>query len=276
LLTLAVQAAGAGGVELLRRTGRITGLAYKSSRTDPVSDADRASEAAIVAVISRDRPGDGLFGEEGSRRPDHSGLRWVIDPLDGTVNYLYGLADVAVSIACEQRTAHGWEAVVGVVHDPGRGETFTAVRGGGAYRDGGPLSVPEPVDLPDALVATGFGYRAEARSRQAAVVAALLPRVRDIRSHGSAALELCRVAAGRCDGYYEDELGRWDWAAGALIAAEAGATVTRFGDGVLAAGPTLHRALCAALPDDPPRHQHLGAYAGGGSSMIGPLPTGPA
>ncbi|GAB2610261.1 inositol monophosphatase family protein [Streptomyces capparidis] len=253
LLDLAVRAAHLGGAELARRAGRATGVAYKSTATDPVSDADRASESAVVALLTGERPWDGLLGEEGARRSGSSGLRWVIDPLDGTVNYLYGIPHSAVSVACEERFpgagghpepgAGDWRPVVGVVHDPARGETFTAVAGEGARLNGERLAVNDPVPPASALVGTGFGYAAASRARQAPVAAALLPRVRDIRSGGSAALDLCWVAAGRLDAYYEDELAPWDLAAGSLIAAEAGAAVTPLGTGVLAAGPALHAAL---------------------------------
>ncbi len=156
-------------------------------------------------------------------------------------------AGVAVSVACEQAHDGRWWALVGVVHDPFRDETFTAVRGGGARLGAESLSVNEPVQPAGALVATGFSYHAASRARQAAQLGALLPRVRDIRSYGSAALELCCTAMGRTDGYYEDELSRWDWAAGALIASEAGATVSPLGSGVICAGPTLYRFLRTAL-----------------------------
>lgn len=247
LLDLGVRAARSGGAELLRRSGRVTGVGHKSSGTDPVTDADRAGEAAVVAAITAERPHDGLIGEEGAERAGTTRLRWVIDPLDGTVNYLYGRPQVAVSVACEQAHHGRWRALVGVVHDPFRDETFTAVRGGGARLGAEPLSVNEPVQAAGALVATGFSYHAASRARQAAQLGALLPRIRDIRSNGSAALELCWTAMGRTDGYYEDELSRWDWAAGALIASEAGASVSPLGSGVMSAGPTLYRFLRTAL-----------------------------
>ncbi|MDT0345108.1 inositol monophosphatase family protein [Streptomyces litchfieldiae] len=248
LLRLAVAAAHRGGAELTRRAGKATGVAFKSTATDPVSDADRASESAVVELLTRERPGDGLLGEEGAERAGDSGLRWVIDPLDGTVNYLYGIQHSAVSVACERWDGDGWRPEVGAVYDPARDETFSAALGAGAHMNGRPLAVNDPVAPAAALVATGFAYAAASRARQAAVVAELLPRVRDIRSGGSAALELCWVAVGRCDAYYEDELSRWDWAAGALIATEAGAVVTPLGSGVTAAGPALHAALTGGSP----------------------------
>lgn len=252
LLDLAQRAAHRAGRELLDRYGDATGVSTKSSVTDPVSDADRASEEVLVATLLDERPDDGLLGEEGADRHAASGLRWVLDPLDGTVNYLYRFPAWCVSVACEDRVDGEWTAVVGVVHDPLRGETFSAVRGGGAHLNGVALRVNDPVPLERALIATGFGYDADYRRRQAAIVADLLPHVRDIRRAGSAALDLCAVAAGRVDGYYEDTPSRWDWAAGALLAAEAGAQVgallTPDGNpGVLAAGPALAGALRAAV-----------------------------
>ncbi|HVL99726.1 MAG TPA: inositol monophosphatase family protein [Egibacteraceae bacterium] len=256
LLHLAERAARRAGEELLERYGAATGVGTKSSVTDPVSDADRASEKLLVSTIVAERPDDGILGEEGADRPARSGLRWVLDPLDGTVNYLYRFPAWCVSVACEDRVGGAWSAVVGVVHDPLRGETFCAVRGGGARLNGRPLSVNDPVPLERALVATGFGYDAEHRCRQAAIVAGLLPRVRDIRRAGSAALDLCALAAGRVDGYYEDTPSRWDWAAGALLAAEAGAVVGPLlapdgNPGVLAAGPALADPLRAAVSGNP-------------------------
>lgn len=246
LLALAESAARAAGAVLLERYGAAGGVETKSSATDPVTEADRASEALLVSRLLEARPDDGLLGEEGSSRPGRSGLRWVIDPLDGTVNYLYGLPAWSVSVACED----GDGALVGVVHDPVHGETFTAVRGGGAFMGGRRLRVNDPVELGQALVATGFLYDRRARARQAATVARVLPAARDVRRFGSAALDLCALACGRVDGYYEDELGRWDWPAGGLVAAEAGAVVESLGSGVIAAGPALFETLRALVVGD--------------------------
>jgi myo-inositol-1(or 4)-monophosphatase len=251
LRRLAAGAARAAGAELLRRQGNVTGLGTKSTATDPVSDADRASEALLTDRILSARPGDGLLGEEGADRPSGTGLRWVLDPLDGTVNYLYGFPAWSVSVCCELAdgadAADRWGGLVAAVHDPVRGETFTAARGQGAWLGRRRLRVNDPVPLGEALVGTGFSYQAGRRARQAATVARLLPRVRDLRRAGSAALDLCWVAAGRVDAFYEDALSRWDWAGGGLIATEAGAVATPFGDGLLAAGPALHAELAAAL-----------------------------
>lgn len=243
LLDLAVAVATRAGAELLARRGDVGRVDHKTSATDPVSEADRASERLITQELLAARPDDGLLGEEGADRRGTTGLRWVVDPLDGTVNYLYGLQDWAVSIACED----GEGALVGVVHDPLRRETFTAARGEGAECNGRPLQVNDPVRLPQALIATGFAYDPGHRRAQARVVASLLPQIRDIRRAGGAALDLCSVAAGRVDGYYEDSTSRWDWAAGALIAAEAGAVVSPLRDGLLVAGPALHASLAEAL-----------------------------
>lgn len=248
LLDLAVRAARAAGAELLSRYGNIEGLDTKSSATDPVSDADRASEALIVRMLTTERPDDGLLGEEGASRPSASGITWVIDPLDGTVNYLYELDNFSVSIAAEDSGG----GLVGAVYDPVQDRMYTATRGGGAFVDGRPLRANEPVALDRALLATGFGYTPSRRARQGAIVARVLPQIRDIRRMGSAALNLCELAAGRLDAYWEEGVQHWDVAAGGLIAVEAGAVMTtsRLTDattGWLVAGPSLHASLTVAL-----------------------------
>jgi len=254
LLELAVRAATAAGAELLRRYGHVEGLDTKSSATDPVSDADRAAERMLVELITAERPDDAMIGEEGTDRTGSSGYTWVVDPLDGTVNYLYQLDHFAVSVAIEdtaiedtaiEDTAAG---LVGVVFEPVAGRLFTAARGRGAFLNGRRLRVNEPVALPQAMFATGFGYQPQRRAAQGAFLAHLLPRVRDIRRFGSAALDLCAVAAGTVDGYFEEGIQHWDRAAGALIATEAGAVVAPFTPtgqptGWLAAGPSLYAAL---------------------------------
>ncbi len=248
LLALATGVARAAGAELLSRYGRIEGLDTKSSATDPVSDADRAAETMIVRMLLAARPDDGLIGEEGASRASGSGITWVIDPLDGTVNYLYELDNFSVSIAAED-TAGG---LVGVVFDPMRDRMFSAIRGGGAFVDGVALHVNEPVALDRALLGTGFGYTAARRAAQAAIIADVLPQIRDIRRFGSAALNLCQVAGGQLDAYYEEGVQHWDVAAGGLIATEAGAVMTTSGltgadTGWLVAGPSLHADLAVAL-----------------------------
>jgi myo-inositol-1(or 4)-monophosphatase len=193
--------------------------ARKSSATDLASAADRASEAVIVAALRSQRPRDGLVAEEGSSIESRSGVTWVVDPLDGTTNYLYGSPSYAVSIAA----TFAGEAVVGVVYDPSKQETFAAQLGGGATLNGCRLErVEPPIELNESLVGTGFGYRPPDRLRQARLLVAVLPSVRDIRRSGSAALDLCSLAAGRLDAYYEAGLKPWDTAAGLLICNEAG------------------------------------------------------
>lgn len=248
LLDLAVSAARAAGAELLSRYGHIQGLDTKSSATDPVSDADRAAESMIVRMLLEQRPGDGLIGEEGAAKPSDSGVTWVIDPLDGTVNYLYELDNFSVSIAAQDSSG----GLVGAVFDPVQDRMYTAVRGGGAFAGNRRLRVNDPVPLGRALVATGFGYSAARRAAQGAIIARLLPQIRDIRRFGSAALNLCEVAGGRLDAYYEEGVNHWDVAAGGLIAMEAGAlmstiTITDAPTGWVVAGPGLHAELTAAL-----------------------------
>jgi myo-inositol-1(or 4)-monophosphatase len=230
----------------------------KSSPTDVVTDTDRRSEALITGRIRAFRPGDAVLGEEGGqtlggqRVSDTAApgrVRWVVDPLDGTVNYLYGLPDWAVSIAAEVDGT----VLAGVVEVPRYGETFTAVAGQGAWlhRDGQAIALrcTSGVTLGQALVGTGFGYDAGRRRIQGQVVAALLPCVRDIRRGGSAAVDLCSVAAGRIDAYFERGLNYWDYAAGGLIAREAGAVVGGLSGKAestsmtVAASPDLYRQL---------------------------------
>jgi myo-inositol-1(or 4)-monophosphatase len=199
----------------------------KSSPVDVVTAVDTASEALIVRRLLAARPDDGVLGEEGASREGTSGVRWVVDPIDGTVNFLYGLPAYAVSIAGEV----DGRTEVGVVLNVATGELFTAVRGQGAWLTAPGAAAVQlhgsaPVSLEQTLVATGFGYRVEQRRAQGAVVAQLLPEVRDIRRNGCASLDLCSAAAGRVDAYYELHLKPWDHAAGALVAAEAGLVVT--------------------------------------------------
>ncbi|WP_112465970.1 inositol monophosphatase family protein [Streptomyces triticisoli] len=225
LLQLALQAAARAG-ELLRdgRPADLAVAATKSSPIDVVTEMDIAAEKLITGLIADRRPDDGFLGEEGAATEGTSGIRWVIDPLDGTVNYLYSLPTWAVSIAAEQ----DGEVVVGVVAAPMRGETFRAIRGRGAWATGNwagerKLACRPAPPLDQALVATGFNYVTEVRTHQADVARRLIPRLRDIRRSGSAAVDLCDLAAGRLDGYYERGLNAWDFAAGDLIAREAGA-----------------------------------------------------
>jgi myo-inositol-1(or 4)-monophosphatase len=234
LLELARESAVAAGQQLLSRGGRPEVVATKSSPTDVVTDADRAAEELIRERIGAARPGDRILGEEGGEtsagdvggtRPAR--VRWIVDPLDGTVNYLYGRPDWAVSIAAELDGT----VVAGAVFVPRRQELFSAATGAGAWltANGEPavrLACNTGVPLETALVATGFGYAAGRRLAQAEVLAAVLPRVRDIRRGGSCAVDLCSVASGTADAYYERGVNLWDIAAGGLIAAQAGALVT--------------------------------------------------
>lgn len=228
-----------GGLARARATAET-----KSTRTDMVSELDRASEQLVVSSLLGERPADGILGEEGSAVEGTSGVRWVVDPLDGTTNYLYGLPGWAVSIAAED----GDGVVAGVVWDPVHGELFSATRGGGARLDGRPVTCSSSTDLSTALLATGFGYDRTRRRAQAEVLVEVLPRVRDIRRLGSAAIDLCAVACGRVDGYYERGLEWWDLAAGSLIAAEAGAVVTGLPDGASPAGSVVAAAPGIATP----------------------------
>jgi len=229
--------------------GPALGLGRKSSATDMVSDADREAEAAIVELIHRERPGDGVVGEEGAAAPSSSGRRWVIDPLDGTTNYLYGFPMWAVSVAVEDEAG----SAAGVVLDPVRDELFAAERGGGATLGGVPLSVRQGTPLERSLVATGFSYDARRRNDQARVLERVIPHVRDIRRGGAAALDLAWVAAGRLDGYYERGLQPWDWAAGRLLVTEAGGAVAELtGEppGLVAGAPDLVAGLLALLASE--------------------------
>jgi myo-inositol-1(or 4)-monophosphatase len=223
LLALAVDVAREAGRLIVEGRPRGLGVAdTKTTATDIVTVMDRRSEQLIVERIAAARADDGFLGEEGSAREGSSGVSWVIDPIDGTVNYLYEIPAYAVSIAA----AVDGEVVAGAVVNPVLDETWTALRGEGAWLDGRRLEAVTPPPLELALVATGFGYDARRRTRQAEILQAVLPRVRDVRRFGAASLDLCAVAAGRVDAFYEQGLKPWDLAAGGLVAAEAGATVT--------------------------------------------------
>ena len=223
LLELAEEVAREAARLIVEERPRGLGVATtKTTETDVVTEMDTRSERLIVERIAAARPDDGFLGEEGASRSGTSGVRWVVDPIDGTVNYLYEYPAYAVSIAA----AVGDEVVAGAVVNPVSGEVFTAALGHGAWLDGARLQpiVPPPLEL--ALVATGFGYDARRRARQADILREVLPVVRDVRRAGAASLDLCSVAVGRVDGYYEQGLAPWDLAAGGLVAAEAGAVVT--------------------------------------------------
>lgn len=258
-------------VELAREAGALVagqrprdlGVAdTKSSATDVVTVMDQRSEDLLAQRLLEHRPHDGVLGEEGAGRASQSGLTWVVDPIDGTVNYLYGLPAWAVSVAVvlgDAATPGRWMPIAGAVICPPLGEVFSAgLQQGASVEVAGEslaLRVSSEPDLGKALIATGFGYESPVRREQGRIVAGLLPQVRDIRRGGSAALDLCSVAAGRVDAYYERGVHAWDIAAGALIVHEAGGHVAGIGpgaavaDGVLAAGPGVRDALAGALAD---------------------------
>jgi myo-inositol-1(or 4)-monophosphatase len=233
----AARAAAAVLVERFRAIGGPRGLATKSTPTDLISEADVLAEGAIRELLGRRRPDDSIVGEEGDDVTGTTTLRWIVDPLDGTVNYLFGIPQWCVSVACEGRA--------GVILDPVRDELFEAVPGRGARLGGVRLRASDRDDLATALVATGFAYDAGVRGRQAAVTARLLPRVADIRRLGSAALDLAWAAAGRVDAYFERGVSAWDIAAGTMLCQEAGLEVRELAPrdglpaGVLAAPPAL-------------------------------------
>ncbi|MCF6522785.1 inositol monophosphatase family protein [Streptomyces sp. JJ36] len=246
LLEIALEAARRAGV--LLRDGRPDDLGVAATKTSPidvVTEMDIAAEKLITGYLAEQRPEDGVLGEEGAATEGSSGVRWVVDPLDGTVNYLYGLPSWAVSIAAQYRG----ETVVGVVEAPAREETYRAVHGHGAFLNAQPLRCRPSPELDQALIGTGFNYVRERRAAQAEVARQLLPQVRDIRRSGSAAIDLCDVGAGRLDGFYERGLNPWDFAAGDLVAREAGALTggrpgtAADGDLTVAASPGVFRVL---------------------------------
>jgi myo-inositol-1(or 4)-monophosphatase len=251
LLELAITIARATGELLTDERPDDMTVGTKSTPTDVVTEMDTRAEQLIARMLHNARPGDRLLGEEGTQAAESTapttGVRWIVDPIDGTVNYLYRLPQWAVSIAAEV------DGVIeaGVVFDPSKGELFTAVRGGGAFLNGRRIATTRCTTLAQAMVATGFGYDASRRARQAVVLTHVLPVVRDIRRLGAASLDLCSVACGRVDAYFERGLNFWDHAAGALVAAEAGAQVEGLhgqpaSDSILVAAPP---ALFPALHD---------------------------
>jgi myo-inositol-1(or 4)-monophosphatase len=247
LLAVAVEVArAAASLAVARRAEGVGDVGTKTTATDLVTAADRAVEQLIGDLLRRHRPGDQLLGEEyGQHGGTGTGVRWVVDPIDGTVNYVYGLPHYAVSIAAELDGV----SIAGVVRNAVTGEEWTAVRGGGAWRGATRLTGSTVTELGQALIGTGFGYDAARRAYQAGVLAELLPKVRDIRRFGAASLDLCFAAEGRLDAYFEKGLGAWDHAAGGLIATEAGLRVTGLRGAppgptmVLAAPPALHEEL---------------------------------
>jgi len=249
-LALATEAAREAGALLLElRRSPAAGVRSKSSPTDLVSEADERAEGAIVTTIRKRRPDDALVAEEGSNAGGSSGVSWFVDPLDGTINYLYGIPHWSVSICCAD--ADG--PLAGVVYDPLRGELFSAARGSGARLGNARLAVTDKADLASALIATGFGYVAAQRVTQGRIIARILGEVRDVRRFGSAALDLSWVSAGRFDGYFESVEKPWDWMAGALLVREAGGRVTELTPKdpafprIIASGPRIHDGLVTLL-----------------------------
>ncbi|MDP9819519.1 inositol monophosphatase family protein [Spirilliplanes yamanashiensis] len=242
LLAVAVEVADRAARTARRmRAEAITDVSTKTTDTDVVTAADRAVERQVVEELRRLRPGDTVLGEEygGAAAGDDGGVRWIVDPIDGTVNYLYGLPQYAVSLAAEVDGT----VVAGVVRNAATGAEWTATLGGGAFREGRRLRGSARTTLDQTLLGTGFGYDPARRAHQGAVLARLLPRVRDIRRFGAAALDLCMAAEGALDAYFEKGLNPWDHAAGGLVALEAGLVVS--GLGGVPAGPDM---LVAAPP----------------------------
>lgn len=229
----------AGQMVLTGRRSGITEVTTKSTTTDMVTEFDRAAEALLVHRLAMARPSDGLVGEEGTDTEGTSGIRWLLDPIDGTTNFLYGLPGFAVSVAAADRSG----VLAGAVYLPDLDELFQADRGGGATLGGRPIHCATTAQLSTALVGTGFSYRPERRVRQAQRVAHLIGQVRDIRRFGAAAADLCYVACGRLDAYFEEHLNPWDLAAGELIAREAGC---RSGD--FSGGPARPEQMLVAPP----------------------------
>jgi len=225
----------------------------KSSIVDVVTAADREVEALIRSRIAEARPDDAFFGEESGAGAGTSGITWVVDPIDGTVNYLYGSPEYGVSIGVVRGAADPttWEPVAGVVVAPATGVVYRAVAGEGATRDGVPLHAGSPASLAETLVATGFGYTADRRRQQVDVLAGLIGEVRDIRRGGAASLDCCAVGAGTVDAYYERGINPWDMAAGSIVAREAGAAVRIWEAGgtrsFLFASPAVADDLTAVL-----------------------------
>jgi myo-inositol-1(or 4)-monophosphatase len=219
----------------------------KSTAIDIATQMDKKAEKFIVESLLAARPDDGIIGEEGSAVESKSGITWVIDPLDGTVNYFYGLPGWNVSIAAKDKDG----SIVGVVTAPTINSTWWATLGGGAFYNGHQIRCNEPIAVDRALIATGFQYDVAHRTTQITDLAKLVPLARDVRRNGAAAVDLCHVAMGALDGYYEAGLKEWDWAAGGLVATEAGARFAQYGQEplrtTLAAGPTLHAHLASLL-----------------------------
>lgn len=248
LVSLAEEVARAAGALLMQRPDSFT-FTEKSSAVDFATQMDQQAESLIVKSLLAARPDDGIIAEEGAAQPSKSGITWVIDPLDGTVNYLYGLPGWNISIAAKNQEG----VIAGVVFAPTINSLWKARKGGGAYLNNKAIKCNDPVNLNLALIATGFSYDLELRKEQGARIQKLIPQIRDLRRNGAAAVDLCYVAMGAVDAYFESSLKEWDFAAGGLIATEAGALISGRtggapdGDMVVCAGPSLHAQLLAQI-----------------------------
>ena len=248
LVSLAEEVARAAGALLMQRPDSFT-FTEKSSAVDFATQMDQQAESLIVKSLLAARPDDGIIAEEGAAQPSKSGITWVIDPLDGTVNYLYGLPGWNISIAAKNQEG----VIAGVVFAPTINSLWKATKGGGAYLNNKAIKCNDPVNLNLALIATGFSYDLELRKEQGARIQKLIPQIRDLRRNGAAAVDLCYVAMGAVDAYFESSLKEWDFAAGGLIATEAGAIISGRsggapdGDMVVCAGPSLHAQLLAQI-----------------------------
>jgi len=249
VLNLAESIALKAGSLLVNRPSKFD-LDEKSGVFDFATQMDHESEKLIVSEILAARPDDGLIGEEGANRESKSGVTWVIDPIDGTVNYLYDIPGWCISIAAKDRDG----GLAGVVYSPATQSLWKAHRGGGAFLNGNPIKCNDPVALNRALVGSGFAYDLEKRKIQAALIARLLPEIRDLRRLGACAVDICHVASGSLDAYFEAGVNEWDYAAAGLIATEAGAMISidkGIWNGeknmVIVAGPALHPALSAQI-----------------------------
>jgi len=249
LLNLAESIALKAGSLLVNRPSKFD-LDQKSGVFDFATQMDHESEKLIVSAILAARPDDGLIGEEGANRESKSGVTWVVDPIDGTVNYLYDIPGWCISIAAKDRDG----GLAGVVYSPATQSLWKAHRGGGAFLNGNPIKCNDPVALNRALVGSGFAYDLEKRKIQAALIARLLPEIRDLRRLGACAVDMCHVASGSLDAYFEAGVNEWDYAAAGLIATEAGAMISidkGIWNGeknmVIVAGPALHPALSAQI-----------------------------
>jgi myo-inositol-1(or 4)-monophosphatase len=249
VLNLAESIALKAGSLLVNRPSKFD-LDEKSGVFDFATQMDHESEKLIVSEILAARPDDGLIGEEGANRESKSGVTWVIDPIDGTVNYLYDIPGWCISIAAKDKDG----GLAGVVYSPATQSLWKAHRGGGAFLNGNLIKCNDPVALNRALVGSGFAYDLEKRKIQAALIARLLPEIRDLRRLGACAVDICHVASGSLDAYFEAGVNEWDYAAAGLIATEAGAMIsidTGIWNGeknmVIVAGPALHPALSAQI-----------------------------